>query len=66
MHAEHSPGVNVNIGYGGQLQTLYTGLNYHICGDNLKITGGIELCALETPSGNANTMTYLFGFRTYF
>ena len=66
VRAEHSPGVNVNSGYGDQLQTLYAGLNYLICGDNLKIMGGIELCALETPIGNVNTVTYLFGFRTYF
>ena len=64
--AEHSPGVNVNSGYGDQLQTLYTGLNYYICGDNLKIMGGIELSALETPVGDVNTVTYLLGFRTYF
>lgn len=66
VRAEHSPGVNVNSGYGDQLQTLYAGLNYYICGDNLKIMGGIELSALETADGNVDTVTYLLGFRTYF
>lgn len=66
VRGEHSPGVNVNSGYGDQLQTLYAGLNYLICGDNLKIMGGIELSGLDTAIGDVDTVTYLFGFRTFF
>jgi hypothetical protein len=66
VRAEHSAGVDVNSGRGDELHTLYTGLNYHICGDNAKIMGGIEYSALQTPAGDVNALTYLIGFRTFF
>jgi hypothetical protein len=66
LRSQHSPGVNVNSGRGDELHTVYAGLNYHICGDNLKIMGGIEYASLDTPSGDVNTMTYLIAFRTFF
>lgn len=66
VRAEHSPGVDVNGGRGDELHTLYAGLNYHICGDNLKIMGGIEYASLDTPDGDVSALTFLFGFRTFF
>jgi hypothetical protein len=66
VRAQHSPGVNVNDGRGDQLHTLYAGLNYHICGDNLKIMTGIEYASLDTPAGDVDALTYLVAFRTYF
>jgi hypothetical protein len=58
--------VNVNSGRGDELHTLYTGLNYHICGDNAKIMAGVEYSTLDTPAGDVNALTYLVAFRTFF
>jgi hypothetical protein len=66
LRSQHSTGVNVNSGRGDSLHTLYTGLNYHICGDNAKIMAGAEYASLDTPAGDVSTLTYLVGFRTFF
>lgn len=66
LRSQHSPGVNVNSGRGDELHTIYTGLNYHICGDHMKIMTGIEYAALDTPAGDVSTLTYLMAFRTFF
>ncbi len=66
VRSQHSSGVDVNNGRGDELHTLYAGLNYHICGDNLKIMTGIEYASLDTPDGDVNALTYLVGFRTFF
>ncbi|MFM2198967.1 MAG: hypothetical protein RLZZ505_2399 [Verrucomicrobiota bacterium] len=66
VRSQHSAGVNVNSGRGDELHTLYTGLNYHICGDNAKIMAGVEYSALDTPAGDVNALTYLVAFRTFF
>ena len=64
-----SPNI-VNSGYGDELTTVYAGLNYLICGDNLKVQAGVEYTALNTPSkkgaSNPDAVTYLFGFRSFF
>jgi hypothetical protein len=59
-------GVNVNDGRGDQLHTLYAGLNYHFCGDNLKLMGGVEYANLDTPAGDVDGLTWLIAFRTFF
>jgi hypothetical protein len=56
----------VNSGRGDNHHSFYTGLNYYLCGQNLKIQGGIEYQTLDTPVGNFDTLTYLLGFRTFF
>lgn len=59
----------VNGGRGDELHTLYAGLNYLICGDNLKIQVGAEYSSLNTPAvgdGEAEALTWLCGFRTSF
>ncbi|WP_035601574.1 porin [Haloferula sp. BvORR071] len=59
----------VNGGRGDELHTLYAGLNYLVCGDNLKFQLGAELTHLETPhsgDGDVDAITYQFGFRTFF
>jgi hypothetical protein len=66
VRSQHSAGVNVNSGRGDELHTLYTGLNYHICGDNAKIMAGVEYSSLDTPAGDVNALTYLVAFRTFF
>jgi hypothetical protein len=59
----------VNSGRGDALHTVYTGLNYLICGDNLKLQAGVEYTNLNTPNvgdGDASALTYLIGFRSFF
>lgn len=58
----------VNSGRGDELHTLYGGLNWLICGDNLKFQAGVEYTNLRTPNGDgqADALTYLFGFRSFF
>lgn len=59
-------GVDVNNGRGDALHTLYAGLNYHFCGDNLKLMGGVEYANLDTPNGDVDALTWLVAFRTFF
>lgn len=66
VRAEHSTGVSVNSGRGDELHTLYAGLNYHLCGHNAKVMGGIEYTSLDTPNGNVDALSYLIAFRTFF
>lgn len=59
----------VNGGRGDALHTVYGGLNYLICGDNLKFQAGVEYANLSTPrtgDGDVTALTYLFGFRSFF
>lgn len=56
----------LNSGRGDQLHTLYAGLNYYLCGNNAKLMGGVEYADLNTPTGNVEAMTYLFGVRVKF
>ncbi len=60
------PNVVENGGRGDSLHTFYTGLNYLICGDNLKIMAGIEYATLDTPRGDVDAFTYSMAFRAYF
>lgn len=81
MGSEEDEGVRVNSRYGSRLHTqeggfnsgrgdshasLYTGLNYYLCGHNAKIQGGIEYQQMDTPLGDFDTLTYLIAFRSYF
>ena len=66
VRARHSPGVNVNGGRGDELHTLYSGLNWYLCGHNTKIMAGIEYATLDTPAGDVNALTYVMAFRAYF
>lgn len=59
----------VNDGRGDELHTVYAGINYLICGDNLKVQVGAEYSSLNTPGrgdGDVDALTYLFGFRSFF
>ena len=58
--------VDVNSGRGDEHHSVYLGLNYHLCGDNAKIMGGVEYDHLETPDGPAESMSYFVAFRTFF
>ena len=59
----------VNGGRGDELHTVYAGLNYLICGDNLKIQAGAEYANLTTPNvgdEDVDALTWLVGFRSSF
>ena len=59
----------VNGGRGDELHTVYAGLNYHVCGDNLKFQAGAEYASLNTPmagDGDVDALTWLFAFRSSF
>lgn len=59
----------VNGGRGDELHTVYAGLNYLVCGDNLKFMAGAEYASLNTPNvgdGDVDALTWLFAFRTFF
>jgi hypothetical protein len=66
IRSANPAGVDVNSGRGDELHTVYAGLNYHFCGDNLKVMTGIEYTQLDTPVGDLDALTYLVGFRTFF
>lgn len=60
------PLVDVNNGRGDEHHSLYLGVNYHFCRDNLKLMGGISYDRLSTPDGKVEALSYLIGLRTYF
>lgn len=59
-------GVNINSGRGDSQNAFYGGLNYYLCGHNVKLQGGIEYQTMSTPKGDFDTMTYIIAFRTCF
>lgn len=50
---------------GDEYQSFYLGLNYYICGHNLKLMNGIEYSTLEGKD-EFDGWTYLTGIRMYF
>ncbi len=70
VRRDHGPVVNVNSGRGNEHHTLYGGLNYYLCGHNLKVQAGAEYEWMNTPgvgtAGDFDALTYFFGFRSYF
>lgn len=69
FRADHGPKVNVNKGYGDEHHELYAGLNWYLCGHNLKVQGGVQYEWLNTPgvgTGDATALTWLLGLRSFF
>jgi hypothetical protein len=70
VRRDHGPVANVNSGRGNEHHSIYAGLNYLICGDNLKIMTGVEYEWLNTPGvgleGDVTATTLWCAFRTYF
>lgn len=58
--------VDVNNGRGDEHHSIYLGLNYHFCRDNVKVMGGVSYDRLSTPDGKVDAISYLIGLRTYF
>ncbi len=56
----------VNSGRGDKLHTIYAGLNHYICGNSLKLMGGVEYARLHTPIGTADAITAIFAARLSF
>jgi hypothetical protein len=59
-------GGDTNSGRGDTHFSMYGGLNYYICGDNMKIMTGIEWETLDTPDGDVDAFTYWLAYRMYF
>lgn len=57
---------SVNSGRGDELHTYYLGLNWYLCGNNLKLMGGIEYSDLTTPFGGVDALTYTMAVRMKF
>jgi hypothetical protein len=70
FRATHSPDINGSVGIdsgrGDALHTCYAGLNYHLCGDNMKVQVGAEYTSLNTMEGEATGTTLLLAFRSNF
>ncbi|MEM1082494.1 MAG: porin [Verrucomicrobiota bacterium] len=70
--ADHGPVVNtgINGGRGNEHHSIYAGVNYYLCGQNVKLQTGLEYEWLNTPGagidGEFSALTYWFGFRSYF
>ncbi len=69
---DHGFPVNASIagGRGNEHHSIYAGLNYLICGHNLKVQAGLEYDWLNAPmagtDGDVSALTAWFGFRSYF
>jgi len=67
---DHGSVVDVNSGRGNELHTIYAGVNYYLCGHNLKVQAGVEHEWLNAPqsgpAGDASATTLWFAFRSYF
>ncbi len=63
---EARTGADVNGGRGDSHHSIYAGLNYYICGDNMKIMSGVEWQTLDTPDGDADGLTLWLAYRMYF
>lgn len=70
FRATHSPDINGSVGIDGgrgdALHTCYAGVNYLLCGDNVKFQVGAEYTSLNTMGGEATGTTLLFAFRSNF
>ncbi|MGB1129052.1 MAG: porin, partial [Haloferula sp.] len=69
---DHGLGVAAETysGRGNEHHSIYAGLNYLICGHNLKVQAGLEYEWLNVPGagleGDYSALTSWFGFRSYF
>lgn len=75
LRRDHGPVANANLvasggGRGDEHHSIYAGLNYLICGHNLKLQAGVEYEYLNTPGqgidGDLTATTLWFALRSYF
>jgi hypothetical protein len=57
---------DVNGGRGDSHHSIYTGLNYFLCGHNSKVMVGAEYETLDTANGDADATTLWAAYRMYF
>lgn len=60
---------SLNGGRGDRHHSAYAGLNYHLCGNNAKVMGGVEYQTMRGDAGTRgkfDTLTWLVAFRTFF
>ncbi|MEM9237597.1 MAG: porin [Verrucomicrobiota bacterium] len=61
-----NPAVDVDNGRGNEHHYFYGGLNYLLCGDNVKLMAGISYDDLTTRTSTVDALTYSMAFRMYF
>jgi hypothetical protein len=67
VRALHSaPNPDLDSGFGDENHSFYLGLNWHLCGDNLKVMGGIAYDTMSARTDTIDATTYLLAIRTYF
>lgn len=67
LPASHDPlNTPLSSGRGDSLHTAYLGLNYHLCGNRLKIMTGVEYSDLATPLGKVDAITFVSAVRFRF
>lgn len=75
VRRDHGPVVNTNYalsgsGRGNEHHSIYGGLNYYLCGHNLKLQAGVEYEYLNVPGagidGDLTATTFWFALRSYF
>ncbi len=64
LHAP--PGVDLDGGRGDENHSIYLGLNWHLCEDNLKIMGGVSHDTMRARTGEFSATSYILAFRTHF
>ena len=64
--AHDNAAVDVDNGRGHELHSIYAGLNYYICDNNVKIMAGVSHDELETRRSQVRATTYQIAFRTSF
>lgn len=65
--ALHSPpDIDLDGGYGDENHSIYLGLNWHLCGDNLKVMGGVSYDTMSARTGDFDGTTWLLAVRTFF
>lgn len=65
--ALHSPpDIDLDGGYGDENHSFYLGLNWHLCGDNLKVMGGVSYDTMSARTGDFDGTTWLLAVRTFF
>lgn len=70
LRRDHGPVADVNGGRGDEHHSLYAGLNYLICGHNLKLMTGVEYDRLSAPAAGTeehfDATTFWFAGRGFF
>lgn len=61
-----TPDLDLDGGYGDENHSIYVGVNWLICGDHLKIMGGVSYDKMSARTADFTGTTYQLAFRTFF